>query len=70
LGCGSPKPLLCNSDKPDEMTVRPETCGREGDRAEAAKRPPLRDAIRDLFGVRMPAELQKRFHNKVAGRSN
>src|SRR5271156_1552316 len=47
LGCGSPKPLLCNSDKPDEMTVRPETCGREGDRAEAAKRPPLRDAIRD-----------------------
>src|SRR5208282_6286927 len=30
LGCGSPRPALCNSDKPDEMSVRPETRGRDG----------------------------------------
>src|SRR5208282_659614 len=53
LGCGSPKPPLCNSDKPDEMTVWPEARGRNGDRAEAAMRPPLHDAIPDLFSVRM-----------------
>lgn len=41
------------------MSVRPETRGRDGDRAEAAMRPPLRDAIPDLFSVRMHAELWK-----------
>jgi hypothetical protein len=56
LGCGSLRLPLCNSGKPDEMTVRPEI----GDRAKAAKRPPLRDAIRDLFGVRMRVELRNR----------
>src|SRR5208283_3357378 len=43
LGCGSLRLPLCNSGKPDEMTVRPETRGRDGDREEAAKRPPLRN---------------------------
>src|SRR5271165_1542463 len=51
LGCGSRRPPLCNSDKPDEMSVWPETRGRNGNRAEAAMRPPLRDAIPDLFSV-------------------
>ena len=35
------------------MSVWPEARGRNGDRAEAAKRPPLRDAIPDLFSVRI-----------------
>jgi hypothetical protein len=64
LDCGSPRPPLCNSDKPDEMSVRPETRGRDGDCAEAAKRPPLRDAIPDLFSVRMHTELRERFTTK------
>jgi hypothetical protein len=46
------------------MSLWPETRGRDGDRAEAAMRPPLRDAIPDLFSVRMHTELRRRFHDK------
>src|SRR5271165_4296307 len=31
LGCGPLRLPLCNSGKPDEMTVRPETRGRDGE---------------------------------------
>src|SRR5208282_4480957 len=54
LGCGSLRLPLCNSGKPDEVTVRPETRGRDGDRAEAL---PVRNAI----PLRMHTELPERF---------
>ena len=31
MGCGSPRPPLCNAEKPDEIIVRPETCGHDSD---------------------------------------
>jgi hypothetical protein len=51
------------------MTVRPETRGRDGDRAKAAKRPPLRDAIRDLFGVRMRVRMHVELRNRISQQS-